>query len=125
MKIIVTGGRDNEDKDFHFEKLDAIHKATPITEVVVGDCPTGTDCFAWLWAKQNKIKCSVYSADWKRIGKMAGPMRNATMIDHNLNAIFVVAFPGGKGTAHCVDYALSKNLTICQPKQTTSKGEKT
>jgi hypothetical protein len=99
MKVAVTGGRDVEPDIpwlwFELGRLGA-------TGVAVGDCPTGVD-----WAVGRAIKAAflpvlVFRADWKKHGRRAGPIRNREMLEA---ADWLIAFPGGRGTANCVAQA--------------------
>jgi predicted solute-binding protein len=50
------------------------------------------------WAKAEGVPCEVYQADWARLGRKAGPIRNQRMLDEAKPDV-VIAFPGGRGTA--------------------------
>jgi len=107
-KLIVTGGRNFDDKWLFTEKIESHLPSL----VIVGDCPTGADKFAREWCKSFDVKCTVFKADWKKFGKSAGPRRNEAMIDNNPDAT-VLAFPtGGPGTKHCIDYAKKNGLEV-------------
>ena len=74
-------------------------------EVVIlsGHC-SGVDEMAERYAKQHGIKCEVYSADWKRYGRAAGPIRNRHMVEQ---CSVVIAFRDGKsrGTKSLISLA--------------------
>lgn len=52
-----------------------------------------------------------YPADWNRNKKSAGPIRNQRMLDEGKPDL-VIAFPGGKGTAHMVKIAREANIEV-------------
>jgi hypothetical protein len=52
MKLAVVGSRDITDKEFIFNKLDEIHKITPITLIISGGA-LGVDSIAEEWARIN------------------------------------------------------------------------
>jgi hypothetical protein len=56
------------------------------------------------WANANGIEEIACPADWKRHGRGAGPTSNKLMLEEHQPDL-VVAFPGGKGTAHMVGLA--------------------
>ena len=115
MKVVVTGGRDFTDQEFIFKTLNEIHKETPITFLVSG-MAKGVDESCFKWAMKNEINTMCVPAKWKRDGKAAGPIRNkemADMFDYDL----VIAFPGGKGTAHMVKYCKALKLNVQEYKK--------
>lgn len=98
MRVIVCGGRDFEDVEFVIHYLNHVHNWNPITCVIAG-AARGVDTFAELWADEMGIPKEVYPADWDKHGKSAGPIRNQEMLDKS-NPDMIMAFPGGRGTAH-------------------------
>ena len=48
-------------------------------------------------------------ADWKKLGKKAGPLRNQKMVDR---ADGIVLFPGGVGTTDVATRAREKGIRI-------------
>lgn len=59
----------------------------------------GADQQAELWAEKNGVRNEIYPANWKLHGKAAGPIRNRQMLEEG-KPDWVIAFPGGNGTAH-------------------------
>lgn len=108
-KIIVSGGRDFKDAKFLNSILDRLHKEKVICKIVFG-CARGVDALALDWAKRNMVDFARYEADWESHGKAAGPIRNKRMIEENLDAKILLAFPGGSGTANAVSIAKGFNL---------------
>jgi hypothetical protein len=72
---------------------------------------TGADALCAEFAERYDIPCKVFRADWKRLGVKAGPLRNAVMLDA-FEPDVVIAFPGGRGTAHCVKIAKEKRIWV-------------
>jgi hypothetical protein len=99
MRVLVCGGRDfdNEPRlakvlsDFHY-----MHELCPIT--IVHGAARGADNMAARWAYDNKVPTESHPADWTTHGKAAGIIRNKEMLDSGID--YVIAFPGGRGTAH-------------------------
>jgi hypothetical protein len=53
----------------------------PLT-IIHGDCPTGVDAIADAWARRRSdegIQVRAWPAEWDRLGKAAGPVRNSNM----------------------------------------------
>lgn len=103
MKVLVCGGRDYTDSRYLFGYLDALHAVTPITDVIHG-AARGADMLAHEWAYQRQVRMWPCPADWKALGKAAGPIRNKAMLDEHKPDL-VVAFPGGRGTQNMVELA--------------------
>jgi UDP-N-acetylmuramoylalanine-D-glutamate ligase len=55
---------------------------------------------------------SIYPAKWDLHGKSAGPIRNQQMLDTGVD--LVIAFPGGKGTAHMVSIAKKAGVKVVE-----------
>ena len=107
-KVLVCGGRDFEDRAALYAKLDRLHASRPFRSVIAGGA-RGADTLAVEWARSRGVAYDVYMADWKGLGRKAGPIRNQRMLIEGKPDL-VVAFPGGKGTAGMV--ALSRNAGI-------------
>jgi hypothetical protein len=111
MIVLVTGGRAYQNQERVFEVLQRIH--TVETEggidLLIQGGAEGADKCARLWAASQQVPLATYHAHWASIGKSAGPLRNEWMLEFG-QPWLVVAFPGGKGTAHMVKLA-EKNGT--------------
>ena len=104
--VIVTGGRN-------------YHDAVRVTEVLLEVRPsfiaqggaTGADAFAKGFAKRMGVPHATFHALWDAHGKSAGPRRNLAMLGI-MQPDLVVAFPGGKGTAHMVKIAREQGVEV-------------
>jgi len=103
MRVLVCGGRDYADHERVNEILDKIHETTPITELAQGGA-AGADRWGKFWAVDRKVRWREYRADWDQHGKAAGAIRNKRMLVE-FKPDLVIAFPGGRGTAHMVGIA--------------------
>lgn len=112
MRIVVTGGRAYGNKEQVLVTLDA-HAPT---EIAHGGA-RGADQLADQWAKARHVPCTVYAADWKVQGVSAGVLRNLRMLDE-FKPDMVVAFPGGRGTAHCIEAAQHRDIMVQQVEHT-------
>jgi hypothetical protein len=122
MRILVTGGRDYQDRDHVFDVLDRIHAKRRITFVIHGACGwdrdkhngegrmTGADRWADEWARERGISFHRVAARWSMLGNKAGPIRNSEMIA--MGPELVVAFPGDVGTADCIAKGRAKNIRV-------------
>lgn len=114
MKIIVCGGRNYSNKEYLYQYLTQIHTRKPITMVVHG-AARGADKLAGEWAKENNVPVREWPANWNKYGNRAGPMRNRAMLEHEKdmgNLECVIAFPGGPGTKHMIETALTAGVYV-------------
>ncbi len=112
MNVLVCGGRDYADASALNEALDAIHREKNITRLIHG-AARGADSLAAAWARSRGIPALAFPADWKKDGKAAGFVRNARMLRDGRPDL-VVAFPGGKGTAHMVKLARAACMSVLE-----------
>lgn len=103
MRLLVCGGRDFQDVEFAITILDGIHKSKQVTTLIAGGA-RGADTIAEAWADELGIEKEIYpitNEDWRTYGKRAGILRNEQMLNEG-KPDGVMAFPGGRGTAHMV-----------------------
>lgn len=119
MKVLVTGGRDYQDRARVFQVLDELHARQRIGCIVHGACgddydntgerdPSifkGADRWADEWARERIVAVSRYPAKWRRLKGNAGRERNRRMLRESMPGL-VIAFPGGNGTKHMTEIAL-------------------
>lgn len=80
--------------------------------VVVEGEARGADQLAREWAEENNIAVEPHPAKWDELGKAAGAIRNIEMLGTGVDA--VIAFPGGRGTAHMVEIAGVAGVPVVQ-----------
>lgn len=109
MRILVCGGRDFNDWGY----LDAVLSfyVPPNSTIVHGDAK-GADRLANRWALYYDQSVEAYPADWDKHKKAAGAIRNKEMLDTGID--LVIAFPGGKGTAHMVSIAKKAGVRVIE-----------
>jgi len=104
MRLLVCGGRDFDDIEFAAAILDRIHQSKQVTTLIAGGA-RGADTIAEAWADEMGIQKEIYpitDEDWRKYGKRAGILRNEQMLTEG-KPDGVMAFPGGRGTAHMVN----------------------
>ena len=109
-KVIVTGGRDYDDRAKIRDVLNFINP-----DMVIQGGASGADLLAKKWADANVKDLSTVEAQWAKYGKSAGPRRNREMLDLHPGAL-VLAFPGGIGTSDCIKAALERGHIVLQVK---------
>jgi hypothetical protein len=95
----------------HPEKVRSFVRSLPTDTVVVSGGATGVD----QWAVETGAACGlqtvVYEADWKGLGRKAGPIRNAKIVE---NVEELAAFWDGRsrGTLNTIALAVRAGLTV-------------
>lgn len=121
MKVLVCGGRDFRDTAMLDRALCELDNAICITEIIHGGA-NGADTMAGCWGEKFNIPVTVYKADWSLYGRMAGPRRNERML-YEGKPDFVLAFPGGRGTAHMVRIAEEAGVRVVRAISDAAGGE--
>lgn len=113
MRVLVCGSRGFKDielmgKFFHqfFDRDDTI---TLIHGDAEGADQMAEDVLEAMF--KGGFRVERYPAEWDKYGKAAGPIRNQQMLDEG-RPDMVIAFPGGKGTAHMVAIALEAGIPV-------------
>lgn len=123
MRILVCGGRDYEDYDKVRRTLYGLFPPAvehdmktwlpPEGTVIIHGGARGADSLADTWAVVNWVPVEEYKADWKNEGRAAGILRNERMLEKGKPDL-VVAFPGGRGTAHMVKIAKAAGIKVLE-----------
>lgn len=116
MRFLICGGRDFGHNDhqwwFIFSTLSELltyDKYDHIT--IINGAQRGVDKASSEWAEMHGIPYVEFPADWKRLGRAAGPIRNKQMLDEG-KPDWVIAFPGGDGTNNMVQQAERRGVKI-------------
>ncbi|EAP4692486.1 DUF2493 domain-containing protein [Salmonella enterica] len=129
MIIVVTDGRDFNDRTAIFSALGLLHKQFQVTELIEGGA-SGVDNLCKQWAQLHGIPVRSCPADWNDLtvpgavvkqGKhgpynaVAGHQRNQAMLEGEPRPTYGVVFPGGRGTADMHRRMLKAGLTVWVP----------
>lgn len=126
MRVLFTGGRDYTDRAVAWRVMHWLWSQCKPTDfhftVIVGDCPTGLDKMVRLWTRKqaryykdnvsDRVKLIIGEADWKGLGRRAGPVRNRWMCERKPKPWLCVAFPGSDGTNGCVKFAKEYEIPV-------------
>lgn len=112
MKILVCGGRDYTNCDRVWATLDSWRASNGELTIIEGGA-TGADRLAQNWALDRKQKVLTFHADWKSLGRSAGPIRNRRMLNEGKPDL-VLAFPGGRGTRGMVEMARAAGVDVVE-----------
>lgn len=103
MRVIVTGSRAWVDGKVVYDALREVLEEHGPFVLVHGDCSTGADFYAHLWAQAHpEVEEIRFPAAWEAYGKGAGPMRNRKMIAAGGDLVLAFPLPQGSGTQHAV-----------------------
>lgn len=128
FRILVCGGRDYGTKvvdeksvidtkqvEQLYRTLDNALKAATLAGrhfVLIHGGARGADTLSGLWATARQVKdVRVFKADWETHGRSAGPIRNQKMLTES-EPHLIVAFRGGKGTAHMVSIGKKAGVPV-------------
>lgn len=123
MRIIVAGGRRFDDYELLKDSLDSyINKErskgyTGNIEIVSGRA-IGTDRLGERYAEEHKLDCAKFEAEWFKLGRRAGIVRNGQMADYaakdsdNRGVLFAFWNGSSKGTKNMIDQAEEHKLEI-------------
>jgi YspA, cpYpsA-related SLOG family len=112
VRVLACGGRNFDDRDMLNATLDRLSAERGFSLVIAGGA-RGADTMAEEWARTTGLPCTVYQADWEDLGRKAGPIRNQRMLQEGRPAL-VVAFPGGRDTAHMVSIARAAGVEVIE-----------
>lgn len=118
MRVLACGGRDYTDREHVFAVLDMVAQ-TGRVEVLIHGAARGADSLASLWALSRGVPEEAYPANWAAYPRLAGPIRNRTMLFEGKPDL-VVAFPGGRGTEHMVRISRQAGVDVLEAKRSIS-----
>lgn len=106
MNMIIAGGRSFTDYNYFRGYMATIPPWVEITKVISGGA-AGVDTMAIQWAEANNKPHRVFMADWNRLGRKAGPIRNSQMANISDG---LIAFWNGesRGTKNMIDQMANK-----------------
>lgn len=112
---LICGGRDFTDEAMFGNAIGDLIRLRGLPSKIIEGGAKGADRMARTWAGQKAIEVKTEEADWNKYGKAAGHIRNQAMLD-KYKPDFVVAFPGGKGTASMIDKARKAGIDVAEIK---------
>src|SRR4051794_28540389 len=111
VRVLVTGSREWHDHQTIHDALMAQWQRVdcwPQRMTVVHGGARGADRIANDWAITHHVTREIHSADWARLGKRAGFVRNARMVERGADiclAFILNGSPGATMTADLADHA--------------------
>ncbi len=118
MKIIIAGSRNITDYNVVIKAIK--ESEFNITEVISGGAK-GVDSLGELYALRNNIPVKLFSADWNKFGKSAGPKRNLLMAKY-AEGLIAVWNTESKGTFNMIATAMRNKIKVFVFNTTVSRG---
>lgn len=112
IKLCVNGSRGFNDPAYLDRNIRSIiHTGQERNFKLIVGGARGADTLAKEWAIKNNVDYIEIKAEWNRLGKAAGFVRNKIMIDQS---DMLLSFWDGssKGTKHTIDYAKDKGIPV-------------
>lgn len=81
--------------------------------IVHGDAP-GADTLADMVARKWGMKIEAHPAEWDRLSKAAGPIRNQKMVDLGANICLAFPEPQSRGTRDCMRRASAAGILVME-----------
>lgn len=115
MRLLACGSRTFGAEELLYDTLDGLAFRHSIRTLVHGAAP-GADLLAARWAAEHGLTVRPFPADWRRLGRAAGPVRNREMLTHGRPGL-VVAFldkslAESRGTADMVGAAKEAGVPV-------------
>ncbi|TPG59992.1 DUF4326 domain-containing protein [Ewingella americana] len=110
VKLLVSGGRDYNNKPQVWSVLDQIHQTIGISKIIEGGAK-GLDTQVAIYGYTKCIYVHTANADWDKYGKGAGSIRNQEMLDEYRPDV-LLAFSGNRGTSDMVRRAVKHGIPI-------------
>lgn len=102
-KLLIAGSRNFNDYNYLKKRIDKLIANWKKEEIIIiSGGAKGTDTLAEKYAIENDLSFEVYPAEWEKLGKKAGMVRNIKMAE---SATHAVIFWDGKspGTKHMIE----------------------
>lgn len=108
MRVLITGSRDWKNEDLMRETFRTWwREVKPVNPVLISGTARGADQMAErVWASAG-LEIERHPARWDELGKRAGFVRNAEMVESGFDICFAFYAEGAtnRGTDHCAGLA--------------------
>lgn len=115
MRVLVTGSRTWEDADTIADALMRVYKERGPFTLVSGACPRGADRIAEQIVEDwgiSGMDIERHPAEWDRLGKAAGFIRNAEMVHSGVDLCLAFIRNHSSGASHCAGVASRHGVPV-------------
>lgn len=112
MRVLICGGRGYSDYEAFSRALDMFIERFGAPTLIIEGGAKGADAMAKQFGISEGIHVAEIKALWGKYDKRAGRLRNEAMLPL---AEYVIAFPGGPGTASMVNLAIAAGVPVWEP----------
>jgi predicted RecB family endonuclease len=112
VRLLVCGDRNWTDRNAIYYCLKALMLLYKPVVVIEGEC-RGADLMARSVAEQLGLEVVPFPADWKKLGRAAGPVRNRQMLEigkPDLVLAFHADLEHSRGTRNMIEQARKKRI---------------
>lgn len=108
MKVLICGGRHWKDRRMIRDCM----RSLPAGTTVIHGAARGADKIAGEVAGDLGLKVMAFPADWQRLGKAAGPVRNLLMLEQNPDEVWAFHdnLAESRGTKNMLSLATKKGV---------------
>ncbi len=110
LRVLCYGGRDYADT----ATVNAVLSTLEGPFLIINGGARGADRLCKDWGLAKGWPVITMDAPWNALGKRAGNVRNAWMLEHAMPN-YAVAFPGGTGTADMTARVRAAGVTLWEP----------
>jgi hypothetical protein len=112
MRVLVCGSRDWTDAPELERVLDKVASVVRVDTVIEGE-QRGADLLARAWADARGVAVDPYPAEWGRLGKPAGRIRNRRMLNEGRpDLVIAFPFPSSVGTLDMIEIARGAGVPV-------------
>lgn len=127
LRVLVTGSRDFKDESIIRRELEAVGldaRRNSARVTLVHGAARGADTIAAAVARSLGWRVEAHPAQWDTLGKRAGYVRNAVMVDSGVDV--VLGFPIGesRGTRMCIDLARRRGVATIRVVEQEERDER-
>lgn len=110
MKVLICGDRNWTDIKLIRKRLCKL----PVGSMLIHGAAPGADSLAAIIGDSLGFAVLAFSAEWEKLGKAAGPIRNKTMLAElpDLVIAFHDDMTKSKGTKDCISQATKKGIKV-------------
>jgi YspA, cpYpsA-related SLOG family len=123
VRVLVTGSRAWSDSTVIEAALERLHAEHGDRLVIVhGACRYGADVLAERWARRRGVAVERWPADWARLGRRAGMVRNAAMVASRPDRCVAFIRDRSPGASHCAAAAEAAGIPTIRHERASKNG---